>query len=949
MAEVRGHFSDGDGVWNAESFGWFYYDLDEGTGGESLSVQVEDRRVRAGSLAYSSEVWTEEFEFDGWGRYQAVSFLGKRYLAGYFKSDSTDAVSALEEGDLREVLIDFEGIQTITTKTPLLLDEGYRLEVGEVSHDGEKARLLLKKNGVQVDEAVVGTGENFVYDGDDGLLPTIMVHVSAAMRGADESIVDLNGLFQVRDRPTIELFDGEVIGEMKVATLSDDKIELVNRNDLTLRRGSTVDLAGGLALRVRDASQLIYYPVGVIADYGVHEIRGPVYTEESLVPLFYSDGSIGFAEARWNHENFAGFYFDDEEDLGTESLILYMSEDGIISPGREFIMNDNRLGYGFKYTSFVEARGFQFKDWGEYYVVGLFGQPWFAGYGPLTSPEVGKESMIGENQVGQVLLDTDESLKVVGGVALTLKDGYEVHTVDVSNDSIYMMLVRGGEVLDRAIVRSNSTYVYKKDVGDARDLPLIALHVGSVFLSDEENLAIVDGIFQVSDRLILTIDPGNDFGELKVMVINPSYIIMANPDWIHLKRDSRASILPGINIAVAKNDTFRYYLYKNEYVVPLPDLADVYLPKEPVPSGGLANFSIFVLAGEIKSVTAETVDAGGRRVIQGDLTRSGVGAADQWLYSWQWNATVPALSDDLTILPESEVQGGLLQINDSKEPVPVTVSFDLSGRISLIRGSAGEFYYISPAEYEKLGEAASYAEMASSDLLRSRYIKIEPGESEIRFFQVVNGAVVVGEDGSKLWFSPSGLEPSIVRVAAPPGRYEIRLRIENAMDALQVSGLYFEVAERRTLSASVGSATVRAGERFVLPLKVPPSENGTRMTLIYDPERLAFEEIDEIDEGDDDSCEIRAGISKEGEIILAVPGNCSAFNLTFRAGRIEGVTEVGIAEVEGVEVDGMRNGTVNVTLPVMPQEGQSRSVPGPGAAVAGASALIAALVWRRRR
>ncbi|UEC43498.1 MAG: S-layer-related duplication domain protein [Methanothrix sp.] len=873
MAEVRGHFSDGDGVWNAEDFGWFYYDLDDGTGGERLTVRAEDRRVRTGDLVYSSEVWTEEFEFDGWGRYQAVAFLGKRYLAGYFKSDFTDAVSALEEGELREVLIDFEGIQTITTKTPLFLDDGYMLEVGEVSHDGEKVRLLLKNNGVQVDEAVVGTGETYAYDGDDGLLPAILVHVGVAMRGAAESIVDLDGLFQVRDRPTIELFDGEIIDDMKVATLSDDRIELVNRNDLILRRGSTVDLAGGLALRVRDASQLIYYPVGVIADYGVHEIRGPVYTEDSLVPLFYSDGSIGFAEARWNHENFAGFYFDDEDDLGTESLILYMSEGGIISPGREFIMNDNRLGYGFKYTSFVETRGFEFKDWGEYYVVGVFGQPWFAGYGPLTSPEVGKESMISENQVGQVLLDTDESLRVVGGVALALKDGYEVHIVDVSNDSIYMMLVRGGEVLDRGVVRSNSTYVYKKDVGDTRDLPLIALHVGSVFLSDEENLAIVDGIFQVSDRLVLTIDPGNDFAELKVMVINPSYIIMANPDWIHLKRDSRTSILPGINIAVAKNETFRYYLYKNEYVVPRPDLADVSLPTEPIPSGGLANFSIFVLAGEIKSVTAETVDAGGRRLILGDLTRSGVGARDRWLYSWQWNATVPALSDDGTILPESEVQGGLLQINDSTEPVPVTVTFDLTGRIGLIRGSAGDFYYISQAEYERLGETVSYAEMASNDLLRDRYIKIEPGESEIRFFQVVNGAVVVGEKGSKLRFSPSGLEPHLVRVAAPPGRYEIRLRIENVMDALQVSGLYFEVAEPRATSASVGSAADRAG-------------------------------------------------------------------------RIEGITEVGIAEVEGVEVDGVRNGTVNVTLP---EEDRSRSIPGPGAAVAAASALIAALAWRRRR
>ncbi|MGC9514704.1 hypothetical protein, partial [Methanocrinis sp.] len=34
---VRGSFSDGNGSWNAESFGWFYYDLDAGVGGEELT------------------------------------------------------------------------------------------------------------------------------------------------------------------------------------------------------------------------------------------------------------------------------------------------------------------------------------------------------------------------------------------------------------------------------------------------------------------------------------------------------------------------------------------------------------------------------------------------------------------------------------------------------------------------------------------------------------------------------------------------------------------------------------------------------------------------------------------------------------------------------------------------------------------------------------------------
>ena len=947
VVEVRGQFSGGNGSWNAESFGWFYYDLDEGASGERLTIEAEGRDVKKGHLIYSSEVWTEEFDFEEWGRYQAVAFLGKRYLAGYLDSNFTDAVSALENGELREVLIDFDGIQTATSEEPLFLDGGYWLEMAGASSDGKEVYLVLKKNGIETDRSVVGVGETYVYEVGEDDLPIILAHVNAAMQGAEKAIVDFDGIFQVRDQPMIKLEAGDLLDQMEVVTLSDRRIELENREDLVLRRDSTTALVGNLMLRVRDTPSLIYYPLGAIIEYGVHEIRGPVYTEESLIPLLYSDGSIGFAEARWNHENFTGFYFDDEDDVGTESLILFMSEDGIIQPGYEFMMNETRVGYGFKYTTFVEPVKFEFEDWGSYDATALFGQLWFAGYGTETSSEIGTKSMIEMKQVGQVLLDTDESYRIVGGVALTLKDGYEVYTVDVSNDSVFIMLVRNEEVLDRGVVPSNSTYVYKKDVGDVDDLPLIVLHVGSVFSDDEEQFAIIDGIFQVSDRLILPLDLGNDFGELEVKAVNPKYVIMANPDWIQLKRDSQTSIMPGMNIAVADNETFRYYLYKNEYVLSPPEIVDVYIPEEDVLSGGLANFSIFVLAGDIVSVTAETVNSEGKRIILGDLTGSGVGAGDQWLYSWQWNATVPALSDDESLLPESEIQGGVLQVNNSTDPVSVMVSFDESGQISLIRDSAGEIYYISPAEYEKLGATPSYGEMASDETLRKRYIKIEPGKSEITFFQVIDGNAVLSEKSHQLWFSPQGLEPHLIRVRAHPGRYEVRLRVENSMDALQVTGLYFDISGPKVSSALVGSATVQAEERFNLPLKIPASENETRMTLTFDPDLLVFGGIETNGE-----CDIRTDLSKEGEIGLAIPGGCPAVNLTFRAGKREGLSEVGIAEVEGIAVDEVRNGTVNVTLLQRPEGNQEKAGRGPvpGAIVAlAAVGLAAVLVGRRRR
>jgi len=951
MAEVRGSFSDGNGSWNAESFGWFYYDLDEGTGGERLTIEAEGKKVKEGHLIYSSEVWTEEFDFDEWGRYQAVAFLGKRYLAGYLDSNFTDAVSALEDGELREVLIDYDGIQTATSEEPLPLDGGYWLEVAGASSDGREVYLVLKKNGLAVDRAVVRVDDTYVYEVGSDDLPIILVHVNAAMQGAEKAIVDFDGVFQVRDQPTIKLEAGNLIDLMEVVTLSDGRIEFENSEDLALRRDSTTILAGDLMLRVRDTPNLIYYPVGAITEYGVHEIRGPVYSERSQVPISTATGEfVGYAQARWNYENFTGFYFDDDKKIGSETLIIHRTDGRNIRPIRS---DGTRLVDGAEYLCLVHDVDFEFDPWGSYQIVCFLGDVWFVGYGPSTTLDVEKVSMLEHEQIGRVLIDTDLKDKAVAGEVYFLNDGYtlyirDVVKDDVEDDKIFIELSKNNQLLDSAVIKSNSTYVYEKDVGDVEDLPIIALHVESIFSDGDDQFAIIDGLFQVSDSQYLSIEPGDELGEMTIILMRPNLgIYMVNTDNIALKSDSKVGILPGMSIAVADNEFLRYYIYTNEYVVPLPKVVDVYLPEEPVPSGGLANFSIFVLAGDIKSVTAETVDSKGKRVILGDLTGLGVGTGDQWLYSWQWNATVPVLSDDGTLLPVSDLQGGVLQVNNSTDPISVMVSFDESGRIGLIRDPAGEIYYISPAEYEKLGASPSYGEMASDEALRNRYVKVEPGKSEIRFIQVVDGSAVLGEKSHQLWFSPQGLEPHLVRVGAPQGRYEVRLRVENSMDALQVTGLYFDVSGPQVRSASVGSARVLVEERFSLPLEIPASENETRITLTFDPGLLTFEGTEA-----DGDCDIRTDLSKKGEIGLDISRNCSAINLTFRTGKREGVSEVGIAELDGVEVDELRNGSVNVTALQRPDgnQGKEGSIPAPGAIVAlAAMGLAAVLVGRRRR
>ncbi len=948
---VRGHPSAGEGIWNSEDFGWFYYDLDEGVGGECLQIVTEDRHVDEGQIVYSNRIWTERFDHEEWGSYQAVAFLGRRYLAGYPESDLTHRVSSIEDGELREVLIDDGGTYTITSERPLVLGDGYLMTVAGVSSDGNEAYLVLQKNQEIVDEVVVGVGDTYVYEVGEDDLPVLLVRVSRAFGGRGSEIVDVDGIFQVQDPPMIHLETGEVLDSMEVTVLSNQMIELENHEGLILRRNSNITLIDGLMLRVRDKSSLEYYPVGSISRYGVQQIRGPIYTENSLLQFLYYDGSIGYAEAKWNYRDFSGFYFGDETYTGSESLTLYITDNRIISPIYEFIMNGTRLGYGLKYNSYVEPVEFEYDDWGTYDVICLFSQLWFVGYGPGTGPDIGRVSMLEYDMIGQVLIDTDLMDKALAGEVYFLKDGYELYIRDlvkgdVEEDKIFVELVKSGEVLDSAVIGSNSTYVYEKDVGDVDDLPIIVVRVGSIFSDEREQFAVIEGLFQVSDRLFLSVERNNDFGEVTVLAVTPDYIIMGNPDWIELKRDSDVGIWPGMYIAVADNDTLRYRLYTNEYVVPPPRIMSVALPPEAVLPSRPANFSMAVLGGDIKRASAEILDSDGRSILLADLTSAGLGSEDRWLYFWQWDATMLALSDDGSLLPITPVHMGVLYPNESSSPVQVLVQFGPAERIDLIQDLSDVIYYISPSAYESAGFQVGYDQMLEDDAIRHRYVKIESGVSKIRFYDIVDGNAVLRENNHTLGGDLASIEPHLVWVDAPSGRYELRLNVENVMGSARATGIYFDGAGADGRSIFVGSGTVEMGGTVAVPLEMGLAEGVKGVEITYDPEVLKAGFIS-------GECPVQSHVDDQGgRISLEVPGDCRYVNITFVAREITTTTttEIGIAKVVGIEVDEVINGTVIV----LAEEGerseeQGEKSCGPSALVAlMALGLVAGLVGRRR-
>ena len=936
-ASVRGQISAGNGVWQAADFGWFYYDLDEGAGGEQLSVEVEERLADKGHIVYSSSVWNSKFKYKPWGSYRAIALLGKRYLAGYPESSFTDDVSALGKGELREILIEDDGIETISSNSSLGLLQGYALMLGGVSQSDNVVNLILLKDGKPVYAAAVTVGQTFVYKVQD--LPVILAHVSMAMR-SQEDIAELDGIFQASDIPGIRLAVGGREGNMELSDLAEDRIEFKSDKALSLTRNSVVPLLGGLALVVIDQPELLYYPEGGVFDYGIHDLRGPVFAGNSPLPLLNPQTGevVDQARARWNYENFTGFYFDPEKSLGLESMIIQKIDGRSIEPA-DIIVQDGifrGVNGGLQYTAFVQPKQFEFRPWGIYYLLSFFGQLWFAGYGPETSPDIGSAAMLPQYRIGQMLIDSDETIVLRNMSALSLGEGYTFVLISVNEDKGFFHLLKDGLPIESVVLTSNSTYRYKRDVAEVNDLPVLALHIQNVFDDGMNQTAVIDGIFQISDQNYLPVDWGRKFDKLEIYPTPAGIIFMANAERINLAKDSSVSLWPGIGLQVADNDTLRYYLYSQQYVVPRPKVLGVDNPGS-VPSSGRANFTMLVQAGEIVQVSAEILDPSMRTVVLKDLTRQGVGAEDLWRYSWAWNATTLEMSDDGTPLVDTD-QGpvpGLLYLNETLPPLQVQIEFDSTGRIAAIADSSA-YYYLSPRKYNLTPQRQTYQQMLENATTRDTLIRIIPGRSQLKLFEIINGTSGPSSFNHTLEGALESLEPHAVRTPTDPGRYELRLRVENVVDALRVTGLYLNVTEPVVHGVVLGRASVVRGEKVAVPLRVQESLSAKRLTISYDPG--AVEAL-----GTSGICRETSSVDEtRGIITVVLPPECSFTELMFAGKRGNATSDLRVLNVEGWEPSKV----INATISVLPGNAEKSGASGYEISLL---ALALALLFRRGR
>lgn len=541
-------------TWTPQSFSGFYYNVNTGEGSENLTVDLintDERTISAGNMIYETRPLNSDFKYRDWGKYQAIGFMTERYFAGYCGSEFSDNISLMSNEKLSKILIDNNEKKSLYTGSSLMLEEGYELEIKEVDKDGKKVLIDLSKNGEHIETDLVGSNGDYTYKKDLGLneeVAIIAIHLDDIFKGTETNAVFINGVFQISDELS-SINSSDTYGKMEITSISPEKITMKNQEEIILTKGDTIEVMGNLKLMVANNNTLRFAPFIEMSEPGNYVLRGTVAEEEF----------------EWTPMNFEGFYYNIDEGIGTESLTVEEIDDRTIEK--------NKL----QYKSKPEEVSFEHEQWGEFEAIGFLADKYFAGYPDNEfSDEV---SLVSNGELAKVLIDNEEKKRVYSGSSLLLEEGYklEVKEIDAEGSSVFVSLYKNGSFVDSGTVASNEDYVYKSNIGNIEDVPLIVVHIQDIFKGTETNAVFIKGIFQVSQEYI-AIDNKEKYGIMEVTDFSADGIIMKNTDDISLSRDRSIDIMGDMQFQVADSNDLRYYPFIEKNTIPLESL-DIDIPK----------------------------------------------------------------------------------------------------------------------------------------------------------------------------------------------------------------------------------------------------------------------------------------------------------------------------------------------------------------------------------
>jgi S-layer protein (TIGR01567 family) len=530
----------GDIVINTTNFAGFWYDLDDDLSSESISIidgaDVSGIAIDQDGLVYTATIVQADYagNFDDEA---AGSNVDTFPLIGLF-ADKYVPTSDSDAGELVKLLVDSDDKYTLRTGSALELAGGYELTAKQIDVDGNKVWMELSKDGEFVEDEVidVSNGEaTWNYDLDVGDQTDVIVFrvlITDVFQGQVDSLAVVEGIWLVDYESILSVESSDEFGELEVDSVS-DSIVMKNSGTLTLSADKDIELAEGMMIMTADSDDLRFAIVKEYTEEGTYEVRGTVAT-----------GTF-----TWTAADFAGFWYDLDDDIYSETLEATVT-------GRTIDEADLVYTSTIQQTDYTGDFADEPTDSDEttFPIIGIFAQEYVA-----TS-----DSDAGE--LVKLLVDSDDKYTLRTGSALELVEGYELTAkqIDVDGNKVWMELSKDGEFIEDEVIdvsNGEATWNYDVDVGDQTDVIVFRVLITDVFQGQVDSLAVVEGIWLIDYENILTIETSDEFGELEVDSVSDS-IVMQSSGTITLSADKKIEIAEGIMLKTADDsDNLRYYPY----------------------------------------------------------------------------------------------------------------------------------------------------------------------------------------------------------------------------------------------------------------------------------------------------------------------------------------------------------------------------------------------------
>ncbi len=285
------------------------------------------------------------------------------------------------------------------------------------------------------------------------------------------------------------------------------------------------------------------------------EVRSEVFSGDNFSAIFDAEGG----NIEINTTNFAGFWYDIDDDLSSETLTI-MNDSSLVS-GES--ISEEGLWYN---ASIVQANytadfANEPDDNTTFPLIGLFADK----YVPTADDDAG--------ELVKLLMDSDDKYTLRTGSALELAGGYELTAkqIDVEGNKVWMELSKDGEFVEDEVISmptdgSSATWDYEVDVGDQDDVIVFRALVTDVFQGQVDSLAVVEGIWLIDYENIMKIESADEFGELEVDEVSNT-IAMFNSGTLTLSADKTIDLAEGMMLQTADSDDLRFALVK-EYTEP---------------------------------------------------------------------------------------------------------------------------------------------------------------------------------------------------------------------------------------------------------------------------------------------------------------------------------------------------------------------------------------------